>query len=66
MEKPQCSKCRHYFITWDKNAPYGCRLYQIKTAVRPSEIVKSAGSGDCQGFEAKVTSATPRKELKEL
>jgi hypothetical protein len=51
--KPNCAKCKHYFITWDAKCPRGCKLYQIKSKDMPSEIVRMAGSGDCQGFELK-------------
>ena len=53
MNKPKCMECKHFFITWDQNLPRGCKLYNIKSRDLPSTVVKSAGLGDCQGFEAK-------------
>jgi hypothetical protein len=55
MEKPLCRNCRHYFITYDPQLPYGCRRYGIKSKDAPSKAVESAGAGECQGFESKPT-----------
>ncbi len=52
--KPNCIKCKHYFITFDQHAPKGCRIYKIKSKQMPSQIVKQANNGsECIGFEAK-------------
>lgn len=59
MDKPNCMNCKHYHITWDQRAPRGCKLYGIKAQTMPSQIVKMAGSGECQGYETK-----PKKEEK--
>lgn len=53
METKRCNRCKHFFITWNQATPYGCRLYGIMSKQRPSVIVKSAGSGECQGFSPK-------------
>lgn len=55
MEKPKCQQCRHFFITWDQKTPNGCRRFGIQSRELPSAIVRAAGMGDCQGFEAKAT-----------
>ncbi len=49
----QCGKCKHYYITWDKRFPNGCRVYGIKTRYMPSaEVLKATGRG-CLCYEAK-------------
>lgn len=54
LMKPNCTKCKHYFITFDQLSPKGCRVYQIKSSQLPSVIVKQANGGaDCVGFELK-------------
>ena len=60
--KPNCINCQHYHITWDQKAPRGCKLYGIKSQAMPSQIVQMAGSGDCQGFQAKVKKEDPSKD----
>jgi len=48
-----CNSCRHYYITWDRNFPYGCRAMGFKCRESPSEAVyKSSGIG-CLLFEPK-------------
>ena len=52
--KPNCHKCKYFFITFEKFTPYGCKKYGIKSGQIPSTAVKQANDGaDCIGFEAK-------------
>jgi hypothetical protein len=53
MSNPNCSECRHFYITWDQKTPNGCRRFGIQCKDRPSKIIAQAGLGDCQGFESK-------------
>lgn len=53
MSKPNCSQCRHFYITWIKNTPNGCRRFGIQCKDSPSNVIASAGMGNCQGFEEK-------------
>ena len=51
--KPECRKCKFFFITWEKRAPYGCRAFAFKSAKIPSiEVYKSSGM-ECRRFEKK-------------
>jgi len=52
--KPNCIKCKHYYITFDQATPRGCRAYQIQSKQMPNQIIKAANSGqDCIGFQPK-------------
>ena len=52
--KPNCNKCKHYFITFNQQTPKGCRIYNIQSQTIPSQVVKAANNGiDCIGFQAK-------------
>lgn len=54
MEKEvNCIKCQHYYITWDKNYPKGCRYFGFKGQIMPSQMVKSSSGEECKGFLAK-------------
>ena len=64
MDKPLCRNCRHYFITFDPQLPYGCRRFHIKSKEQPSVIVASAGMGECQGFEPKASASAGKESPK--
>ncbi len=51
MSHPNCTKCRHFYVTWDQKTPNGCRRFGIQSKDQPAKIVAMAGLGDCQGFE---------------
>ncbi len=43
-KRVNCQKCKHFYVTWDKRYPRGCKAYGIKTRYIPSVIVfKSTG-----------------------
>lgn len=48
-----CIKCKHYFVTWDPNAPKGCRAFGFKTSALPSVIVKRSSGEMCLKYEKK-------------
>jgi len=52
-----CRKCRHYYITWDKKFPYGCRAIQFKSAKSPSFEVYAASGQACLRFHDKTMGA---------
>ena len=61
--KPNCHKCKFFYITYDKYTPYGCKQYGIKAAQIPSMVVKKANNGqECIGFEAKKTAANEKSK----
>ncbi|MCD6306871.1 MAG: uracil-DNA glycosylase [Deltaproteobacteria bacterium] len=50
-----CQRCRHYYITWDRNFPYGCRAMAFKSRQMPCIAVRMTSGKECLSFE-------PRKE----
>ncbi|MGH4051738.1 MAG: uracil-DNA glycosylase [Clostridium sp.] len=48
-----CSKCIHYYITWDSSFPRGCKLYGFKTKNIPSILVKQSSGISCGNFTPK-------------
>lgn len=65
--RPNCIKCKHYYITFDQYAPKGCRAYKIKSSAMPSDIVKQANRGaECIGFEAKIAKKETGNKAKDL
>jgi hypothetical protein len=63
MSKPNCSQCRHFYVTWDAKTPNGCRQFGIQCRDLPSKIIASAGQGECQGFEEKKKKEVEKKGL---
>ena len=48
---PDCFRCRSFLITHDRERPYGCRSFGIRSSVLPSvEVFRSSGRA-CQAFE---------------
>ena len=52
-----CRRCRHYYITWDKKFPYGCKAIQFKSTKSPSLEVFAASGVACLRFEKKTPDA---------
>ena len=52
---PNCSKCTHYYITYDTSMPYGCRAMKFKTAKNPAQVVFASSGMHCQLFTVKKT-----------
>lgn len=48
-----CRNCRHYYITWDKNFPYGCRALNFKSKSMPAAAVRAASGIPCLSFARK-------------
>jgi hypothetical protein len=48
-----CGRCRHYYVTWDRVFPHGCRAMEFKSRVPPALQVREASGMDCQMFERK-------------
>jgi len=56
VEKPNCMKCKYFYITWNNKQPNGCRMYRIVTKHIPSlEVLRHTGT-NCIGFEEKFMS----------
>ena len=45
-----CRNCRHYYITWDKNFPHGCRALKFKSKSMPAATVRAASGIPCLSF----------------
>ena len=46
----QCNNCKYYYITWEIQFPYGCKLYGIKSKQVPSVIVSKSIGMPCNEF----------------
>jgi hypothetical protein len=53
MARIDCRRCQHYFVTWDKGAPHGCRALRFKSRPLPSQVVQRASGQPCLNFSPK-------------
>jgi len=51
--KINCFQCKHYYITWSKSFPKGCRFFGFKTYKLPSTSVFESSGEICRGFTQK-------------
>ena len=51
--KIDCTKCTHYYVTWDKQFPMGCKAMGFKSRQPPSLVVYMASDMECKKFEQK-------------
>ncbi len=49
-----CRKCVHFFVTWEKNCPYGCKAYGFKGPQIPSIVVKTTSGESCNFFKQRL------------
>jgi len=49
-----CTQCKHYYITWDKDFPHGCRAMGFKSARPPSVAVRMSADQECAFFTKKI------------
>lgn len=49
-DRPQCALCVHFYVTWDRVFPRGCRAFDIKSQFFPSTIVQQESGAPCRAF----------------
>ncbi|MDD5757921.1 MAG: hypothetical protein PHI06_02435 [Desulfobulbaceae bacterium] len=52
-----CLACRHFYITYEPNHPYGCRALNFKAKEMPSRVVYASSGMECQSFSPKKGAA---------
>jgi len=50
---PECGHCVHYRITWDRTAPFGCKLFGFKSCKKPSRLVFESSGRHCGEFRCR-------------
>tara|TARA_Y100000766_G_C18892835_1_gene599400 strand:- start:569 stop:856 length:288 start_codon:yes stop_codon:yes gene_type:complete len=48
-----CNSCAHFFITWNKRFPYGCRAMGFMSSNSPSKDVFEVEGRDCLAYKNK-------------
>lgn len=55
MDAPRCRDCRHYYITFVPNMPYGCRKLEFQSAQEPARVVLASSGQACLYFSVLET-----------
>lgn len=58
-DKIDCFQCRHFFVTWDKEFPRGCRALGFKSKEMPHLLVVQSSGMKCLKFEKKEPPPAP-------
>ena len=53
MEHIDCFTCKHFYVTWDRRFPYGCKVLGFKSRSMPSAEVYNASGQECLRHEEK-------------
>jgi len=61
QKPPACIKCEHYFVTYDKSVPRGCKLFNIKSKMAPTFAVKISTGLHCPAFSPKHKKPEPEE-----
>lgn len=48
-----CLNCAHYYITWDKKFPFGCKAMGFKSKAAPHRLTREISGISCLSFVAK-------------
>jgi len=57
-----CHKCEHYYVTWDKEFPYGCKAMGFKSKQLPSIVVRVSSDRECLLNKEKAMNNRERNE----
>jgi hypothetical protein len=57
-----CHSCKNFYITWEKEFPYGCRAMDFKSIRLPSREVSDADGQECLAYEHKHIHYKHKKE----
>ena len=57
--KLTCFQCGYFYITWEKNFPYGCKAMGFKSKKIPMKAVYENSGTECLSFSPKQRNAKP-------
>ncbi|MFW6215105.1 MAG: hypothetical protein ACOC45_04080 [Alkalispirochaetaceae bacterium] len=50
---PDCLTCVHFYVTWNKRFPRGCRLFGLQSRELPSHVVFRNTQRHCPAYQRK-------------
>lgn len=60
---PKCHDCKHFYVSWDKKFPMGCKELGFKGKQLPSMEVLAATGSHCVWFSPKPGCEEPEPEV---
>lgn len=60
--KIDCHRCKHYYVTWDKGFPHGCRAMKFKARILPGATVAKSSGMPCLYYKPKQQTRDNVKE----
>lgn len=51
--KPICTRCIYFYLTYDYAKPYGCKAMGFKSKMSPSLVVLQSSGMECQLYTPK-------------
>lgn len=59
--KVNCLKCIHYYVTWEKDYPRGCRALNFKTRYFPASVVSNSSGMPCLYYKERQATENLKK-----
>lgn len=53
IHRIDCRRCRHYYVTWEKSHPHGCKAMGFKSDQMPSGVVLNTSGTRCLKYQPK-------------
>ena len=53
MNQNNCNNCAHFYVTYKKNFPYGCKAFGVISKNNPYLEIKKVSGTDCALFQKK-------------
>ena len=51
MNQNNCNNCAHFYVTYKKNFPYGCKAFGVISKNNPYLEIKKVSGTDCALFQ---------------
>jgi len=61
MAKVICSNCVFFFVTHDKNRPWGCKKFSFKSKTLPNQSILMSTGMECAYHTMKKTVLTSKR-----
>ena len=54
MKQTNCNNCIHFYVTYKRSFPYGCRAFGIVSKKNPYLEIKKVSSTNCALFSKRI------------